>query len=163
MKLRTLSVLTIPLMLAAVGCQDTRQVRTARASGMTDTAPQASDKGYVEFYTHAPGAAVPIFGVDAQGRSHILGAVGLEEGDRYSRTRYETDVSEKLRVAVPPGNNTFSIERNGPRIRVPVSTGQVTPVEIYYARLEKGFRMDVYNANVEILPQTTVTEIPAKN
>jgi hypothetical protein len=83
-------------------------------------------------------------------------------GDLYSRARYEGDVSERLRVAVPPGNNTFAIERNGPRVQVPVSAGQVTPVEIYYTRLERGFGMDLYNANVDVLPQTTATEMPPK-
>ncbi len=162
MKLRVLSVLTITLLLATVGCQDTRQVRKATAYAMTDTAPQVSDKGYVEFYTHSPGAAVPIYGIDAKGRPHSLGAVGLERGDRYSKARYEGTASEKLRVAVPPGNNTFSIEKNGPRVQVPVSAGQVTPVEVYYTRVERGFRMDVYEANVDVLPQMAATEMPAK-
>src|SRR5258705_10856057 len=143
MKLRMLSVITIPLLLAAAGCEDTRQVRKVTPYGMMDAAPQVSDKGYVEFYTHSPGAAVPIFAVDSKGRQHNVGGVGLERGDLYSRARYEGSVSEKLRVAAPAGNNTFAIERNGPRVQVPVSTGQVTPVEIYYTRLERGFGMDV--------------------
>ncbi|HUR45742.1 MAG TPA: hypothetical protein VMZ27_07715 [Candidatus Saccharimonadales bacterium] len=162
MILKTLSILTIPVLLAAAGCEDTRQVRTTRAYGMTETSPQGSDNGYVEFHALKTGAPVPIFGVDSNGRSHMLGAVGLKEGDPYSRARYEGDVSEKLRVAVPPGNNNFTIERNGPRIQVPVSSGQVTPVEVYYNRIEKGFRMDIYRANAEILAQTAATDIPSK-
>jgi hypothetical protein len=162
MKLTTLSALTLPLILAAAGCCDTRQVRNATAYGVMDAAPQVSDKGYVEFYTHTPGSAVPIYAVDSKGRQHSLGAVGVHRGDPYSRARYEGDAAEKLRVAVPPGENTFSIERNGPRVQVPVSAGQVTPVEIYYARQERGMRMDIYNASMDVHPQTAPTEIPKK-
>jgi hypothetical protein len=162
MKLRTLSVLIIPLSLAVAGCFDTRQVKSSTAYGITDTAPQVSDKGYVEFYAHTPGAVVPIYGIDARGRSHNLGAVGLKRGDVYSEARYEGLASERLRVAVPPGNNTFAIERNGPRVVVPVSAGQVTPVEVFYNRLERGDRMDIYQAEAEVLAQTTATEFPPK-
>ena len=161
MKLRTLSILTIPLFLTAAGCEDT-QVRKATAYGMVDAAPQVSDKGYVEFYTHTPGATVPIYAVDSRGRQQSLGAVGVHRGDPYSRARYEGDAAEKLRVAVPPGNQTFAIERNGPRVQVPVAAGQVTPVEIYYVRQERGMRMDIYTASMDVHPQIAATEIPAK-
>jgi hypothetical protein len=162
MKLPILSASTLTLILTAAGCCDTRQVRKATAYGVMDAAPQVSDKGYVEFYTHTPGAAVPIYAVDSKGRQHSLGAVGVHRGDPYSSARYEGMAAEKLRVAVPPGDQTFSIERNGPRIQVPVSSGQVTPVEIYYVRQERGMRMDIYTASMDVHPQIAATELPKK-
>jgi hypothetical protein len=149
------------LMLAVTGC-DTREVRTAKAYGMVDRAPQLADKGYVEFYTHESDAPVPIFRLDGKERPHILGAVGLEPGDRYSRVRYGTDVARKLRVALPPGDTTFMFEREGQRVRVPVVAGQVTPVEIYYARLQKGDLFDFYTIDVDVLPSRAVTEEPSR-
>jgi hypothetical protein len=115
----------------------------------------------VEFYTHEADAPVPIFRLDSKDRPHVVGAVGLRPGDRYSKIRYEANVTTKLRVAVPPGNSTFMFEREGQRVRVPVVAGQVTPVEIYYARLQKGDLFDFYSIDADVLPSRPATDEPA--
>ncbi|MDB6033014.1 MAG: hypothetical protein JWM16_3352 [Verrucomicrobiales bacterium] len=157
MKIRSLAICLMPVLVAVVGC-DTRQVHSAKAYGMVDRAPQTAEKGYVEFYTHDAKAPVPIFRLDSKERPHVVGAVGLHEGDRYSKVRYEADVTTKLRVALPPGNTTFMFEREGQRVRVPVVAGQVTPVEIFYTRLQKGDLLDFYMIDTEVLPSQAATD-----
>lgn len=157
--MRRLLVCLIPVLLAVVGCNG-REVREAKAYAMMDRAPQTSDKGYVEFYTHKLGAPVPIYQMDAKGRPHPVGAVGLHRGDEYSKVRYEMDISEKLRVAVPPGSQTFMFERGGQQLKVPVVAGQVTPVEIYYTRLEKGDLIEFYRVDMDVFPARSAADMP---
>jgi hypothetical protein len=158
--MRGLFICLIPVLIITAGC-DGRQVRDAKAYGMMDRAPQTTDKGYVEFYAHKNEAPVPIFQMDAKGRRHAVGAVGLNKGEPYSKTRYEMDVTERLRVAVPPGTQTFMFERDGKQLKVPVVAGQVTPVEVYYTRLQRGQLFDFYTIDMDVLPSRPATEMPA--
>jgi hypothetical protein len=157
--MRRLAISLIPVLIAVTGC-DTRQVHTAKAYGMVDRAPQTSDKGYVEFFTHTSDAPVPIFQVDAKDHPHVVGGVGLRPGDRYSKVRYEGDITSRLRVAVPPGNSTFMFERDGQRVKIPVVAGQVTPVEIYYARLQNGDLFDFYTIDANVMSPRPAGEEP---
>ncbi len=144
--------------ITTVGCQNVRDVRTAKAYAMVDTIPGGSSKGYVEFTAHENEAVVPIYQTDGPGKPKVLGAVGLKDGDKYARVRYKTDVSTKLRVAVSPGMHNFTVEKDGQRFRVPVEEGKVTPVEIDYTLLEKGETLDIYHADIEVQPLFTPTD-----
>jgi hypothetical protein len=145
--------------LVATGCQDTRQVRSSGSFRTVDIA-HGQDKGYVEFFCRSNNVAVPIYSGDVKDRAVIVGAVGLEPGDHYSRVRYETEVTSRLRVAVAPGKHTFLVERDGQRIEVPVQAGRVTPVAIDYVLLERADNFDVYRVNAEVGASMAPSDAP---
>ena len=145
-----ISILTLAMLMAGLGCVN-RQVRTARAMQTIDTAPSQSAKGYVEFFSVSKEAVVPVYYMDDQRRAHLLGATGLRKGDSYSFQRHRTSVSEKLRVAVPPGSQTFMIERDGVIVRVPVEAVKVTPVQVDYVLIYSGLSFVVCNVKADVL------------
>jgi hypothetical protein len=124
--------------MAGLGCSTGRQVRTAGSLHVVDTAPAQPSKGYVEFYSVATNAVVPIYLLDDQRHARLLGATGLHKGDHYSFQRHETIVAEKLRVALAPGSHLFMVERDGKTVRVPVEAGKVTSVQIDYSLVYAG-------------------------
>jgi hypothetical protein len=95
-------------------------------------------------------APIPVYQVDRNGNSYLLGGVGLDENDRYSMKRHDMTVVENLRVGEPPGTHTFIIERNGDHLRVPVQQGRITPVEINYTLLDQGDSYRTYRTGYRV-------------
>jgi hypothetical protein len=119
------------IVVGTVGCTTWRaDVRRATDVAVVDASPNASNKGYAEFYTLSTNFPVPIFLLDDRGKAFHLASVGLPRGERFSTARNGRVAAEKLRVALPAGNHMFMIENNGQYLQVPITEGQVTPVEI---------------------------------
>jgi hypothetical protein len=129
------------------GCYSTRDVGGVKSLGIVETAGNDSNKGYVEFISVGKETPIPIYQLDKNGSSYLLGGVGLGTDDRYWIDRHNMTVVENLRVSEPPGTHTFVIERSGERIQVPVREGRITPVEINYTLLEAGDTFRTYRAN----------------
>jgi hypothetical protein len=146
----------IPLMIAT-GCSSL-DIRHAETVATADVADKGAPKGYVEFYSTAHDAPVPILLDDDPENARPLGAIGLKRGDKYSHSRYGIIMGEKLRVALPPGDHMFRIEGDGESIKVPVVEGQVTPVEIDYMLVERGDTFVVYRLNHRVLGPTALKE-----
>jgi hypothetical protein len=134
----------IPLVLAA-GCTCGRDVRQAQQVATVDAAPQEAQKGYVEFYSTAHNAPIPIFLETDPAKPQSLAAIGVNHDDKYSHARHGMIMGEKLRVALPPGDHMFRVGHDGEAVKVPVVDGQVTPVEIDYTLLEEGDTFVVYH------------------
>jgi hypothetical protein len=139
------------LLLLAAGCTCGRDVRHAKPVAVVDNIPQDGQKGYVEFVSTHHNAPFPIFLIDDPARPELLGAIGLNHDDKYSYSRHDTEMAEKLRVALPPGDHIFTIEREGEALKVPVVDGQVTPVEIDYVLLDSGDVFAVYRIGNRVL------------
>jgi len=135
--------------LIAAGCQSTRHVSTARELGVIDTLPDTASKGYVEFYTRSANGPVPIYLVDEQKNSHLLAAIGVGAGDKY-HDREGMKVSERLRVAAPPGTHTFALQKDGDLIQVPVKENQVTPVEVDFQPIDNADHYVVYKLDYAV-------------
>ncbi len=137
-------------LIFATGCSTCRDVRGTRDLVQVDAIPGAADKGYVEFFSPNERFPVPIYYVDNRGQAIPLGSVGLKQGDHYcfERNGY---VGERLRVAVPAGNHTFMIERQGKIIQVPVQSGQLTPVEVNYRVVDTAMQFVAYRLDTHIL------------
>jgi hypothetical protein len=135
--------------LIAAGCQSVRHVSTARELGVIDTLPDTASKGYVEFYTRSANGPVPIYLVDEQKNSHLLAAVGVGAGDKY-REREGMKVSERLRVAAPPGTHTFALQKDGELIQVPVKENQVTCVEVDFTPIDDADHYVVYKLDYAV-------------
>lgn len=150
------SLLALTAWLAAtVGCStcSTADKRADRVASV-DANPNASNKGYAEFYTLANNFPVPVFILDDRGKPIQVGSVGLHAGEFYSPERNGPMVAEKLRVALPEGTNVFMIEYGGPIVPVVITAGQVTPVEIDYALLDRVTQNLVYRADVRVFKPT---------
>jgi len=130
------------VMFFVTGCHSTRHAGGVKSLGIVETAGNDSNKGYVEFISVNKDTPVPIYQLDKSGSSYLLGGVGLEANDSYSR--HDMTVVENLRVSEPPGTYTFVIERSGERIQVPVREGKITPVEINYTLLDNGDTFRTY-------------------
>jgi hypothetical protein len=144
----------LALLLGAVvwvsaGCATHRNVSTARELGIIDTLPEASAKGYVEFYTLSANGPVPIYLVDEQKNSHLLAAAGVRAGDKYYQ-REGMRASERLRIAAPAGTHRFALQKDGPVIEVPVKEDQITRVELDYRPLERAEHYEVYNLDYAV-------------
>jgi hypothetical protein len=138
------------------GCAS-RPVGTVREVGLIDTLPDATAKGYVEFFTRSANGPVPIYLVDEQKNSHLLAAVGLEAGDKYYRREGMT-VAERLRVAAPVGTHTFALQKDGPQIQVPVKADHVTCVEVDYEALDRADFFEVYRLDYAIADPVSAPE-----
>lgn len=139
-----MAALAIVPLLLAVGCTCGRDIRHAQRVATVDSLAQDAQKGYVEFSSTAHDAPFPVFLMDNPESPEVLGAIGLNSGDKYSYSRHGMIMAEKLRVALAPGDHTFMVERDGETIKVPVVSGQVTPVEIAYVLLESGDTFAVF-------------------
>ena len=136
------------VMFFVTGCYSTRHVGGVKSLGIVETAGNDSNKGYVEFISVNKETPIPIYQMDKNGNTYLLGGVGLEAEDRYSVSRYgDMAMVENLRVSEPPGTHTFVIERSGERIQVPVREGKITPVEINYTLLGGGEMIRTYRAS----------------
>jgi hypothetical protein len=142
------------LLLLVAGCTCGRDVRHAKPVAVVDNIPQDGQKGHVEFVSTHHNAPFPIFLIDDPARPVLLGAIGLHHGDKYSYSRHGTEMGEKLRVALPPGDHTFAIEQAGEALKVPVVDGQVTPVEIDYVLLDGGDTFAVYQVGNRVFSPT---------
>jgi hypothetical protein len=160
--LNLLAFVGVGTMILLTGCGTTRDVRHAQDTAIVDSSPSATSKGHVEFYTLKHNYPVPIYLVDQRGKALLLGSVGVKAGDRYSVERNGEVVAQKLRVAIPPGTYTFMVENHGQRIEVPVTAGQLTPVEVDYAAFDTATRYVVYRLDTRVFPVTTYKE-PAKS
>ena len=135
--------------LIAAGCHIGQHVNTARELGVIDTLPDSASKGYVEFYTRSANGPVPIYLVDEQKNSHPLAAVGVGAGDKYIE-REGMKVSERLRVAAPPGTHTFALQKDGELIQVPVKENQVTCVEVDFIPIDNADHYVVYKLDYAV-------------
>ena len=132
------NTLASALLLTTFGCAIGQQVRSARSFQALDTIPDGSAKGYVEFSSMAKDAAVPIYLLGAQHEPQLLAGTGIKAGDHYSFKRHQTEVAEKVRVALPPGQYQFIIQKDGQVLQVPVEEGKVTRVQLNYVLLIDG-------------------------
>jgi len=147
-KVLVLAATACSVMFLVTGCYSTRHVGGVKSLGIVETAGNDSNKGYVEFISVCKDTPIPIYQTDKSGESYLLGGVGLEAKGHYSLARNDNmTVVENLRVSEPPGTQTFVIERNGERLRVPVKEGKITPVEINYTTLDEGDTFRTYRVS----------------
>ncbi len=157
MKKTTLFGLLGATALMMSGCASSRHIDTARELGVIDTLPDSAPKGYVEFHARSANGPVPIYLMDEQNNSHLLAAVGLEAGDKY-RGREGMKVSERLRVAAPPGTHTFALQKDGQPIKVPVKENQVTGVEVDYKPIDNAEHYVVYQMDYAVKNPVRISE-----
>lgn len=150
-KVLVLAATAFSVMFLVTGCYSSRHVGGVKNLGIVETAGDDSNKGYVEFISVGKDAVIPVYQEDRNGNGYLLGGVGLDADDRYSRDRYNMTVVENLRVSEPPGTHTFVVERQGHRFRVPVQEGKITPVEIHYTLLDSGDTFRTYRASHRVL------------
>jgi hypothetical protein len=134
-------------LLVLVGCANDRVLSTRHLQTI-DADPHHSEKAYVEFSVipKREKGVVPIYLIDDPQHPRLLAATGLLEGDHYSFTRHATQVGERVRIALAPGVHTFTVEREGPLVRVNLQEGKVTPVVIDYVLVHQGASYVVYRA-----------------
>ena len=149
-KVLVLAATACSVMFFVTGCSTSRHVGGVQSLGIVETAGNDSNKGYVEFISVNKDTLVPVYQMDRNGNSYLLGGVGLDQNDRYSLRRHDMAVVENLRVSEPPGTHTFAIERNGDRLRVPVQQGRITPVEVDYTLLGEGDSHRTYRTSFRV-------------
>ena len=152
----TLCLVGIALVLAA-GCASDSSTRTASQLGVIDTIGNSSDKGYVEFYSKSANGLIPIYLVDQNNNSQLLAAVGVSSGSKYAH-REGLRATERLRVAAPPGTHTFSLQRGGETIQVPVQADKVTRVELNFNPIDNADAYVVYRLDHAVFDPVTVPE-----
>jgi|SRR5687767_8105130 len=155
-KTTTLCLAGIALLLAS-GCATHKNTSTARELGVIDTIGNSQDKGYVEFYTKSANGLIPIYYIDKENNSHLLAAVGVDRGDKYV-VREGMRASERLRVAAPSGTHTFSLQKGGELIEVPVQPDKVTRVELDYDAIDNADAFVVYKMNHSVQEPTSTPE-----
>ena len=148
------------LSLLVAGCA--HDIRHASARRSVDLSGGQSPSGVVEFYSDRNDSVVPIYSIDKNGGVRKVHAVGLDAGGAYDFNRYETEVSKRLIVSTSTGTQQFLIDGEGPLVRVPVSEGKATPVEIHYKLVDSGDVFVTYNADANVLPATEPTPEPKK-
>jgi hypothetical protein len=143
--------------LFSAGCVGPGNTTRARELGVIDTLPDSQAKGYVEFSTKSANGLIPIYLIDEGNQSHLLAAVGVEKGQKYVR-RQGMKASERLRVAAPPGNHRFALQKDGELITVPVQAGKITQVELKYDPIENAQSYAVYRMEHTILDPVNAPE-----
>jgi hypothetical protein len=149
-KVLVLAATACSVTLLVTGCSTSRNVGGVKSLGIVETAGNDSNKGYVEFISVSKDTLVPVYQLDRNGNTFLLGGVGLDEKDRYSLRRHEMAVVENLRVSEPSGTHMFAVERGGERVRVPVEQGRITPVEINYTLLDEGDTYRTYRTSYRV-------------
>ena len=152
----TLCLVGIALVLAA-GCASQSGTRTASQLGVIDTIGNSPDKGYVEFYSKSANGLIPIYLVDQNNNSQLLAAVGVGAGSKYAR-REGLRASERLRVAAPAGTHSFSLQKGGDTIEVPVQADKVTRVELNFDPIDNADAYVVYRLDHEVFDPVSIPE-----
>lgn len=151
-RIQTLGLAGLAVILCTAGCGTTRPITTATSSGTVSLATAEGSKGYVEFFSRQKHAPIAIYRMDENQRRQLLGVIGLQSGDWY-RTRpgeSPVSVSERLRVAISPGNQTFVIQRDGQRLNVSVVADKTTTVELDYMVVERSQLAYSYRVNAYV-------------
>jgi hypothetical protein len=152
----TLCLVGIALVLAA-GCASQSGSRTASQLGVIDTIGNSSDKGYVEFYSKSANGLIPIYLVDQNNNSQLLAAVGVGAGSKYA-PREGLRASERLRVAAPAGTHSFSLQKGGDTIEVPVQADKVTRVELNFDPIDNADAYVVYRLDHAVFDPVSIPE-----
>ena len=155
-KTATLCLVGIAVVLAA-GCASDSSTRTASSLGVIDTIGNSPDKGYVEFYSKSANGLIPIYLVDQNNNSKLLAAVGVGAGNKYAR-REGLNATERLRVAAPAGTHTFSLQKGGDTIEVPVQADKVTRVELNFDPIDNADAYIVYRLDHVVFDPVSVPE-----